>query len=165
MFAAIASQLVLLVYHQATTLLDLFPFNGARNYTRQERFVEMASNVVLMSLAPIGFAFHFRPLQIYGAIYYFVLFAIELVIWWVPYFFEPRGALRRLYNFVLAVGTSNFQAADTLVHWHATYERIHAGTITLLPKRAGRIVPNLEHTLLHAWTLITALVTCRAIRA
>lgn len=31
MALALAAQLLLLVYHQVTTLVDLFPFNGARN--------------------------------------------------------------------------------------------------------------------------------------
>ena len=80
--AAFVCQLVLLAYHQATTCFDLFPFNGARNYTRQERAAEMASNAVLMGLAPIGFAFGVRALQVYGAFYYFILFIIELIIWY-----------------------------------------------------------------------------------
>jgi hypothetical protein len=165
MATALVCQLILLAYHEATTFFDLFPFNGARNYTRYQRWAEMGSNAVLMGLAPIGFAFDVHPLQIYGAFYYFFLFAIELIIWWVPYFFEPTGGLRRAYNCALAVATSNFQPGDTLSHWLKIHERLHAGTFSFLHVRRGRIVPNLEHTLLHAWTLVTALVTFRAVSA
>jgi hypothetical protein len=163
MITALLCQIVLLVYHQASTYLDLFPFNGARNYSRQERLAEMGVNAVLMGLAPLGFAFGIRALQFYGVVYYCVLFLTELVIWWVPYFVVPRGGWRRAYNTALAIGTSNFQPGDTLTHWIGIHQRLHAETITILPRRAGRIVPNLEHTILHVWTLVTALVTIRAV--
>jgi hypothetical protein len=155
----ISIQLGLLVYHQVTTLVDLYPFNGARNYSSREKLAEAGVNAVLMGLPVIGFAFGVRPLMWFGVAYYPVLFLIELIIWWVPYFTEPRDAWRRLYNGLLAAGTSNFEPGDTLSHWLAIHERIHAGTITVLPRRSRRIVPNLEHMILHAWTLITAVAT------
>jgi hypothetical protein len=160
--AALFFQIVLLVYHQLTTHLDFFPFNGARNYSFKEKFAEGGSNFVLMILAPIGFAFHIRGLMIYGVIYYFFLFAAELIIWWVPYFTVPSGRWRGIYNFLLSCVTSNFEKGDTLTHWTAIHKRLHADTITFLPPRADRPVPNLEHTILHAWTLLTAIVTATA---
>ncbi len=33
-------QLALLLYHQLTPLVDLFPFNGSRNYTWKEKLAE-----------------------------------------------------------------------------------------------------------------------------
>jgi hypothetical protein len=163
MLLALICQTVLLVYHQATTCLDLFPFNGARNYNRQERIAEMASSAVLMGLAPLGFGLGIHALEVYGAIYYFALFAVELIIWWVPYFVVPSGVWRRVYNAALAIGTSNFKAGDTLSHWLAVHQRLHAGTITIIPKLPGRIVPNLEHMLLHMWTLVTAVASFTAV--
>jgi hypothetical protein len=139
---AIACQLVLLVYHQSTTFFDLFPFNGARSYTRAERLAEMDPNAVLMGLAPLGFALNVHALKVYGVIYYFVLFALEIVIWWIPYACTPRGAWRRLYNAALALGTSNFGPGDTLDRWLAIHQRLHRDTVTVLPRRPGRIVPT-----------------------
>src|SRR4051812_17935431 len=81
---AVTSQLILLGYHQVTTWVDLHPFNGARHYSRKEKLAEAGANAVLMSLAPIGFGFHVKALMTFGVAYYFVLFAIELLIWWVP---------------------------------------------------------------------------------
>jgi len=164
MIPALISQLVLLVYHQATTWLDLHPFNGVRNYTRSEQFTEAGANAVLMSVAPIGFGFHIKGLMSFGVVYYFVLFAVELLIWWVPYFTVPSGLWRTLYNGLLAVVTSNFEKGDTLNHWIAIHRRLHQGTTCLLPARADRPVPNLEHMILHGWTLVTALVTLAAYR-
>lgn len=156
---ALICQLALLVYHQFTTHLDFFPFNGARNYSPKEKLAEGGSNLVLMILAPIGFGFHIHGLMIYGVIYYYFLFAAELIIWWIPYFTVPSGRWRAIYNFLLSCATSNFEKGDTLTHWCVIHQRLHSGTITFLPYRADRPTPNLEHTILHAWTLITAVIT------
>ena len=126
---------------------------------------EAGSNAVLMALAPIGFGFQIKALMTFGVVYYFVLFAIELIIWWVPYFTVPSGRWRTVYNRLLSFSTSNFEPGDTLEHWSAIYQRLHRGTITLLPPRGDRPVPNLEHMILHLWTLVTAIVTLAAYRA
>lgn len=152
-------QLALLVYHQVTTLFDFYPFNGSRNYARKEKLAEAGVNGVLMSLPPIGFGFHIRGLMTFGVIYYLVLFNVELIIWWVPYLTVPAGRWRVIYNRLLACATSNFEKGDTLAHWLKIYNHLHRGTITVLPLRGDRPVPNLEHTILHAWTLITAIAT------
>jgi len=161
---AVLCQLLLLIYHQTTTLVDLHPFNGARHYTVGERVTEAGVNAVLMSLAPIGFAFRIHGLMTFGVIYYFVLFVVELIIWWVPYMGEPSGRWRSVYNRLLSLATSNFEPGDTLDHWVAIHTRLHRGTISFLPARAGRIVPNLEHTLLHVLTIVTAILTLVAYR-
>jgi hypothetical protein len=132
---AIGLQVVLLLYHQITTQLDLFPFNGARFCTWQEKALECTVNGVLMSLAPVGFAFGIRAMMWFGVVYYLVLFAEELRVWWVPYLF---GSTAR---------------------WKSVYDRMHSATIKVLPARGDNPVPNLEHTILHALTAITASVT------
>src|SRR5882762_1821967 len=109
MITALLIQIVLLIYHQLTTWLDLHPFNGARHYSRKEQFAEAGVNAFLMSLAPIGFAFQVRGLMTFGVVYYFVLFAIELLIWWIPYLTVPAGRWRSIYNLLLSLATSNFE--------------------------------------------------------
>jgi hypothetical protein len=162
---AILCQLLLVVYHQVTTLVDLFPFNGARNYSGRERVTEAGVNAILMSLAPIGFAFRVRGLMLFGVWYYFALFAAELIIWWIPYLTEPAGRWRAIYNRLLSLATSNFEPGDTLDHWIRIHARLHRGTISFLPALAGRVVPNLEHALLHVLTLVTAIITLGAYRS
>lgn len=49
-----------------------------------------------------------------------------------------------------------------LLYQRDAYNRLHRGTIAILPARGDRPVPNLEHTILHVWTLVTALVTAKA---
>jgi hypothetical protein len=152
-------QVFLLVYHQVTTLVDLHPFNGVRHYTWKERLAEAGLNFVLMSLGPIGFAFHVRGLMIFGVIYYYFLFSVEIIIWWVLYLTEPTGRWKTIYNRVLGAVMFNDPRADASRRWLEYYNRLHRDTVKVLPKRGDRPVPNLEHTILHAWTLVTAIVT------
>ena len=132
---AIFVQVVLLLYHQLTTWIDFFPFNGVRFYTKKERLVECLSNGVLMTLPIIGFVFQIKMLMNYGIVYYCILFLIELKVWWLPYFFKATP------------------------EWNEQYERIHAKTIIILPKIKNNPTPNLEHMILHGLTFITAIFT------
>ena len=155
----VIAQMLLLLYHQVTTWFDFFPFNGVRFYGHRERMIEVIVNGVLMSLAPIGFALHIHGLMIFGVIYYFLLFSAEIIIWWVPYLVMPSGNVRAAYNKLLAFVTSNFESKDVLADWAGIYQRIHSKTVTVLSQRPGRIVPNVEHMVLHGWTLLTAIAT------
>src|SRR5262249_32061838 len=163
MWLALLCQIILLVYHQLTTLLDLHPFNGARFASRTERWAESAVNLVLMSLAPIGFAFGIRGLMWYGVIYYPILFWFEIVILWLPYFPAPPGRWLRVYNVLLGVATTSIGDPDALANWTSRHLRLHHSTITILPTGRGPILPNLEHMILHAWTAVTAIATLAAI--
>jgi hypothetical protein len=137
----VALELTLLAYHQTTTLVDLFPFNGARFSKPGERFAEAALNGVLMLGPPMGFALGWRPLMQFGAAYYVILFACEVATWFVPYL----------------LGASS--------KWEATYRRVHASTIMLLPRRGANPTPNLEHLILMAFTLATAASTLVSYRS
>ena len=85
----ITIQLVLLFYHQLTTGVDFYPFNGVRFTKPAERRMEQAVNGVLMGLPVAGFFFQIDGLIYYGVAYYFILLAVECATWWVP-------SLRRL---------------------------------------------------------------------
>ncbi len=159
---ALICQLTLLAYHQVTTLFNFWPFNGVRNYTWRQKLAEAGLNGVLMSLPPIGFAFHIHGLMIFGVIYYFVLFCIELTIWWVLYLTIPTGRWRVIYNHVLGALMFNNPKEDVTARWTEIYNRLQRGTITILPPRGDRPVPNLEHMILQTLTLLTAIVTAVA---
>ena len=162
MLAAIVCQVLLLAYHQITTLVDFYPFNAARNYSRSERLAEVGVNAVLMVLPPVGFIFRLNGLMLFGVIYYFVLLFIEIIIWWVPYLTIPADSWRKAYNLILSLATSNFEEGDTLDNWVAIHQRVHRGTITPLKPGRGPILPNLEHMILHGWTVVTAVATLAA---
>src|SRR5437763_1777016 len=135
MTIVVLGQLCLLIYHQITTLFDLFPFNGVRYTKPKERIVEASVNLLLMSLAPIGFAMRYEALMKFGLVYYFILFAIECATWWAPYAF---GASKQ---------------------WQEVYSRVHSSTINVLPAKDGRPRPNLEHLILMLLTLAVAVST------
>jgi hypothetical protein len=135
---AVVLQILLLLYHQITTWFDFFPFNGVRFHTRKETIGEAGVNFVMMVLPPIGFLFHVPALMKFGVVYYFVLFAVECATWWGPYFF---GASAK---------------------WAEIHGRMHAPTITILPRRPGYPAPNLEHLVLMMLTLLAAFTTLRS---
>ncbi len=138
---AITLQLAHLLYHQVTTLVDFFPFNGARFASRGEKFGEAAFNFVLMGLPPVGFILRIPALMELGAVYYGVLLGAECATWWLPYFFGPSQK------------------------WRETYAKIQARTITIIPRRGTNPAPNLEHLILMVLTLATASATLAAYRA
>ena len=160
---AIVCQLVLLLYHQITTWFDFYPFNGSRHYRRAEKLMECGVNGFLMLLPPLGFGFDILWLMRIGAVYYFLLFVVELLLWWVPYLKASTGGWRWIYQHLLLLATLDFEPGDRVARWENAYERLHRGTITPLPARGNRPVPNLEHMILQAWTLLTALVTAAAL--
>lgn len=139
--AAICLQAALLLYHQATTWFDFFPFNGVRFYSRGETVGEAGVNLVLMGLPLAGSLLASPALLKFGVVYYFVLFAVECATWWGPYFLGASPKARE------------------------TYDRIHARTIMVLPRRGANPVPNLEHLILMVLTLATAVVTLLVFRA
>jgi hypothetical protein len=138
---AIALQLAVLFFHQVTTIFDLFPFNGARFSARRERFLEAGFNGALMAPGPLGFILGISSLMRFGTAFYFILFVGELATWWVPYFF---GASPK---------------------WAEIYARVQGRTITIVPRRGANPAPNLEHLILMALTLATALATLAAYRS
>lgn len=132
---ALFFQACLLLFQQATTLFDFYPFNNVRNYTVGERLLECSVNGALMAVPVAGFAFHIGWMQAAALVIYPVLLAGEYLRWWRPYFFGPTGA------------------------WQEAYDRFFRQTVTVLPPIKNHPVPNLEHTILHAVTLLTAIVT------
>jgi len=69
MTLAFLAQLCLLIYHQVTTWFDLWPFNGVRFTKSKERIIEAIVNLLLMCLAPIGFAVRNEALMKFGLVY------------------------------------------------------------------------------------------------
>ena len=124
---------LLLVYHQATTWLPLFPWNDIGKYTRKELVLEGAFNGLLMGVGLAcllvrnsGFT-HWYPLCYYP----FLLFG-ECIDWWVPYFSDSFAKARGL-----------------------DYETKFSGTFKLIPHKADKRTPDANHILLHLLTLVT----------
>jgi hypothetical protein len=135
LYPAIGLQVALLLFHQVTTLVDIYPFNNVRRYTLSERLMECSVNGVLMVVPIVGFVCHFGWMAVAALIIYPVLLLGEYLAWWRPYFFGPTAA------------------------WQKTYDLVFRPTIKVLPPIKNHPVPNLEHTLLHGLTLLTTILT------
>jgi hypothetical protein len=132
---AIFFQALLLLFHQATTLFDLYPFNNVRTYTLKERLLECGVNGALMALPLVGSLFRVEWMTNVALLIYPVLLLGEYLAWWRHYFFGPTEA------------------------WKKTYNRLFKNTIIVLPPIKNHPVPNLEHTILHSLTGLTAIIT------
>lgn len=132
---ALAFQLSLLLFHQATTLFDFYPFNNVRPYTIKERLIECSVNGTLMAIPCFGFAFGIGWMMVASLLIYPALLVGEYLNWWRHYFFGPSEA------------------------WQETYDRLFRHTLIVLPPIKNNPIPNLEHTLLHSLTLLTTILT------
>ena len=84
---SLVAQLLLVVYHQATTLFDFYPFNNVRDYTLKERLTECLINGTTMIMPFIGFYFHIDWMMMAAIIIYPALLIAEYFNWWKPYLF------------------------------------------------------------------------------
>ena len=127
-------QLSLLIFHQATTLFNLYPFNNVKGYSLKERLVECIVNGTMMAVPLAGFYFHVQWMMVSALIIYPALLVGEYLSWWQPYFFGATEA------------------------WQKMYDRLFRNTIIVLPHIKNHPVPNLEHVILHGLTLITSVI-------
>ena len=126
--------LLLLIYHQITTLFPLFPWNDVEKYSRKELLLEAGTNGLLMGTGALSIIignssfFHYYPL-----IYYPFLFSGELFQWWLPYFSEK-----------FAQSKVNFD-----------YDALFSRTTKLIPHKQGKRTPDANHIVLHFITVVT----------
>jgi len=133
----IALSLLLLIYHQVTTLVPLFPWNDVRQYRWKELLAEVCTNGLLMGCSAFclimgntGF-YHYYPL-----VYYPFLLSGELFQWWLPYFSKKFAASK-----------VNFD-----------YERLFGRTTKLIPHKPGKRTPDANHIVLHSITVVTVIL-------
>jgi hypothetical protein len=133
----LAFAILVLIYHQVTTMISIFPWNDTSKYTKKEIFIEAGSNGLLMGLGvlclflPNKCFSHFYPL-----FYYPFLFAGEVFQWWLPYFSDKFAKMR--------IGDD--------------YDIRFAHTTKLFKSRNGRHLPDANHTFLHVLKVITLIL-------
>ena len=128
---------LLLIYHQVTTWVPLFPWNDVEGFSRKEMLLETGFNGLLMGtglaclvIKNSGF-FHWYPL-----IYYPFLFVGECLDWWIPYLSESFAKARKIWE----------------------YDAKFSRTLKLIPHKSGKRTPDANHIVLHALTIITVVV-------
>jgi hypothetical protein len=132
---ALALQVLLLLFHQATTLFDFYPFNNVRQYTLKERLVECCVNGLLLATPALGSALQLQRMMTVSLVIYPVLLVGEYLSWWHPYFFGASEG------------------------WQKIYDRLFKHTVVVLPRIENNPVPNLQHAVLHLLTLAATIFT------
>ncbi len=124
----------LLVYHQITSWVPLFPWNDVERFSRKERLMETSFNGLLMGTGLVclivgnsGFS-HWYPL-----IYYPFLFVGECMDWWIPYFSESFAQARKIWD----------------------YDAKYGRTLKWIAHEQGRRTPDANHMVLHLGTVLT----------
>ena len=128
-------QFIHLVYHQFTTLFDLYPFNNIRSYSKKEQLLECGVNALFMGFPVVAMLLQNNILIWISAWCYLFTLVAEYFSWWRGYLFEAT------------------------TKWQEAYEKKFKETIVILPAIKNNPIPNLEHTILHGLTFVSALLT------
>jgi membrane-associated phospholipid phosphatase len=136
-----------LAFHLLTTLVDFFPFNNVRGSRPDERLTEAIVNGIplLLGIALIAVSGipAVRWLAWVAVAIFAILAVLGLLLWWLPY---------------LADVTVPWATVPG-VTWSELHARTYADTIIVVPPIGDRPRPNLEHMILHALFLGTAVTT------
>ena len=128
---------LLLLYHQVTTWLPLYPWNDTSKYTKKELALEGMSNAFLMGTGLVCISigsnnfYHYYPL-----FYYPFLLLGEIFQWWIPYWSDK-----------FAKSQINFE-----------YDVRFSNTTKMIPHREGKRTPDGNHIILHFITLIAVIL-------
>ncbi|WP_207492081.1 hypothetical protein [Aridibaculum aurantiacum] len=131
----IVLQILLFLYHQVTTLFDLFPLNNVRDYSLKERLEECLVNGLIMAIPPAGLLLNIEWMIKAALVIYPLLLLGAYLSWWRPYLFGPTP------------------------QWKEIYDRIYETTIKVLPPIRNHPIPNLEHSISHMLMLLITVVT------
>ena len=136
--AALILNILHLAYHQVTTNFDFFPFNNIRHYKPHERIAEAGVNALTMGFPIVALLWRNHTAVIVACcVLGFLLFG-EFISWWPAYFWGTHPSMNK---------------------WQEVYDRAHKHTIKFLPPIKDHPIPNLEHCILNAITIITFTVT------
>lgn len=138
---AIALQILLFIYFEITTLVNLYPWNDLSKYSFRERMIEATTNGIVIILGLGLFFTKIKGLMILSVIIWFVFLFMQLLTWWIPYL---TG--RHLKQFSRALYDTHFQE-----------------TFKLLPPIKNHIVPDAQHNVLQIITLATFIASTVAI--
>src|SRR5690625_2645813 len=82
---AIIIQILLLIYFEVTTLVNLFPWNDLSKYSTREKVIEATASGIIILLGIILFATKIKWLMILSVGLWFVHLLMQLFTWWMPY--------------------------------------------------------------------------------
>jgi hypothetical protein len=138
---AIAFQILLFIYFEGTTLVNLYPWNDLSKYSNQEKIIEASVNGIIIILCLGLFISEIKWLMIISVIFWFVFLFMQILTWWMPYL----------------TGKHLKQFPKTL------YETHFKNTFKLLPPIKDHIIPDAQHNVLQILSLITFIVNTFAL--
>ena len=135
---ASGSMVVMLAYFILDNHVDLYPWNNLAT----SQLPSTLAGVIPFGIYAVAFAVGYRWLMVIGAVHSYVWLALQICQWWVPYLFGP-----------------------TLLHrdfrWY--YAHGYDGTIKILPGIDNRPIPDAQHLVLQALSLIVAITATMAV--
>jgi hypothetical protein len=137
--AALLVQLLLLAAWLVTEVVSLYPWNDLASRPPE---YDLAGTVGLNALQLIGYMALFvvgvRWLAILSVVGYALFLVQQLWVWWLPY----------------------LMGADA--EWQATYGRLFARTLKVLPSDSLHLAPDAQHLALQALTIVTLIASAKA---
>ena len=135
---ALVSQVILLIYFQATMWLPLGAWNGAFDWHGvPPGYTAMGVAQVVFLL---GFTKRLRWLMFAGLAFYLLWLGLQLYSWWIPYLF---GASEQ---------------------WKEVYARAFESHLRFLPKVGDHLPPDAMHFMLQALLMMVVITSVIAIR-
>lgn len=138
---AVILQLLLLLYFEAITLLNLYPWNDLSKYTFKEKVIEATVNGAIIIFNAGLFTTKVKWLMMISIVFWFLFLLMQLLTWWMPY----------------VTGKHLKQFRRTL------YDTHFKETIKLLPPIKDHIIPDAQHNVLQFLTLITFIVSVMSV--
>lgn len=129
--------IVLFIYFEVTTLINLYPWNDLSKYTKKEKVIEAVVNGLFICTGLVLFISTIKWLMIMSVIAMFIHLLSQLLTWWLPYL----------------TGKHLKQFPKSLYETHFT------NTIKVLPRIKDHIIPDAQHNVLQFLTLVT-FITC-----
>src|SRR5699024_8106052 len=78
-------QIVLFLYFEVTTLINLFPWNDVTKYSYRERLLEAIVNGIIIIIGMVLFVTKIKWLMIISVAFWFVFLFMQVLTWWMPY--------------------------------------------------------------------------------
>ena len=137
---AIVMQVLLFIYFEITTLVNLFPWNDLSKYSTREKVIEATTNGVVIITGIVLFLTKVNWLMTISVIIWFIFLFMQLLVWWMPYL---TG--KHLKQFPRELYDTHFQR-----------------TVKFLPRVKNHIIPDAQHIVLQTLSMAT-LVMCVAV--
>lgn len=134
---AIVFQILLFLYFEITTLVNLYPWNDLSKYSNKEKITEATVNGIIIILSFGLFITQLKWLMIISVLFWFIFLFMQILNWWMPYL----------------TGKHLKQFPKTL------YESHFKNTFKLLPPIKDHIIPDAQHNVLQIISLITFMVS------